>query len=335
MLSKGVAYDITIWEEIRSAVRGKRDGLLETINTEITKDLSLAEFQGKQPVSWQLRQIMEQRANSWVQKLYEFCCEVRKGTGKEVSADFDRAIWAYCIEPFIVGEQRIGFDYKMSLLDLLFCAVGSPPDKRESRKVSQVECCLDVRGEVSEKWYYQLHHLPSRMEESAAAMARFNAREAAAKRIVAGWPPEPTPAPRPGPPVVVPARVPSTAVEAHRTNLATWDSVEISLLSDERVQIRNGKDLETLNFAEFGFIDGRNGKPNEAWILLRVLANQQGMIRTPTKTGQSWHQVEKRIQEIRKVFREHFGIAADPIPFVNKVGYRASFKIGYAPSFHT
>src|SRR5438270_2494023 len=216
VLSKGVAYDITIWEEIRSAVRGKRDGLLETINTEITKDLSLAEFQGKQPVSWQLRQIMEQRANSWVQKLYEFCCEVRKGTGKEVSADFDRAIWAYCIEPFIVGEQRIGFDYKMSLLDLLFCAVGSPPDKRESRKVSQVECCLDVRWEVSEKWYYQLHHLPSRMEESAAAMARFNAREAAAKRIVAGWPPEPTPAPRPGPPVVAPAGVPSTA-KAHRT----------------------------------------------------------------------------------------------------------------------
>jgi hypothetical protein len=331
-----VSYDITIWEEIRSAVRWKRDGLLENINKEITKDISPAEFHSKQPVPWQLREIMEQRANSWVQRLYELCCEARKGTGKEVSVDFDRAIWAYCIEPFIVGEKRIGFDYKVSLLlDLLFCAVGSPPEKRESRKVSQVECCLDVRGKVSEKWYYKLHHLPSRMEEAPAAMARFNAREVTAKRIVTGLPPEPFPAPTPGPPVVAPARVPPTIAKAHRINLATWDSVEISFLSDERVQIRNDKNLETLNFAEFGFVDGRNGKPNEAWILLRALANQRGMIRTPTKSGQSWHKVEKRIQDIRKVFREHFGIAADPIPFVAKVGYRACFKIGYAPSFPT
>jgi len=114
---------------------------------------------------------------------------------------------------------------------------------------------------------------------------------------------------------------------------ATWEDIEISFLSDERVQIRNSAKLETLNYSEFGFEDRRNGKPNQAWVTLRVLAEQSGLIQAPTKAHRDWSRVEKRIQEIREIFRNHFGISTDPIPFVEGTGYRSLFKIRCSISF--
>jgi hypothetical protein len=118
---------------------------------------------------------------------------------------------------------------------------------------------------------------------------------------------------------------------------ATWEAIEVSFLSDHRVQIRNGTNAETLNYGELGFADRRakQGKPNRAWVTLRVMAEQNGIIRDGAKMNAEWSRVEKRIQEIRKVLRGHFGIAADPIPFVEGTGYQTRFKIGCSPSFHT
>jgi hypothetical protein len=118
-----------------------------------------------------------------------------------------------------------------------------------------------------------------------------------------------------------------------------WQAIEVSFLSDERVQIRNGTSIESRNYGELGFADRRakhgNPKPNQAWVTLRVMAEQKGVIRDAAKTGQDWPKVEKRVQEIRKVFRKHFGITADPIPFVAGTGYQALFKIGCGPSYQT
>jgi len=75
------------------------------------------------------------------------------------------------------------------------------------------------------------------------------------------------------------------------------------------MQIRNGANSETLNYAEFGFGDGRSGKPNRAWETLRALAEQRGIIRDAGKAGRTWPKVEKRIQEIRKVFRKQLACA--------------------------
>ena len=125
------------------------------------------------------------------------------------------------------------------------------------------------------------------------------------------------------------------SVQATSLQVATWDIVEISFLSDERVQVRNGAKSETHNYAELGFADDRNGKPNSAWLTLRDLAQGRGIIRSATKTATTWPKVEKRIQKIRKVLRKHFGISADPVPFVAGTGYQARFKIGCGPSFQT
>jgi hypothetical protein len=117
---------------------------------------------------------------------------------------------------------------------------------------------------------------------------------------------------------------------------ASWQAIEISFLSHFRVQIHNGTNTETHNYGELGFADRRakqgKPKPNQAWVTLRVMAEQNGIIQDGAKTGATWPKVEKRIQEIRKVLRRHFSITADPIPFVEGTGYQARFKIGCSVS---
>jgi hypothetical protein len=51
-----------------------------------------------------------------------------------------------------------------------------------------------------------------------------------------------------------------------------WEKINISFLSDERVQVEVGRQVETRNYVEMGFEDKRSGKPNQAWGLLRALA---------------------------------------------------------------
>jgi hypothetical protein len=138
-----------------------------------------------------------------------------------------------------------------------------------------------------------------------------------------------------GPVAVAQAIRPDMPTHASGPDATTWKSIEILFLSDHRVQIRNGAKSETLNYAEFGFKDGRSEKPNQAWEALRVLATEGGTIRDAAKMGGKWPKVEKRVQEIRKAFRKHFLIPADPIPFVEGTGYQALFKISCGPSFQT
>jgi hypothetical protein len=117
--------------------------------------------------------------------------------------------------------------------------------------------------------------------------------------------------------------------------IENWESIEIVFLSDERVRILNGANIENCNYGELGFADGRTEKPNQAWVTLRVLARTDGVIPDTARTGGDWPKVEKRIQEIRRVLRQHFHIAADPVPFIEGTGYQARFKIRCSPSFET
>jgi hypothetical protein len=373
-LSTRLAYDVRIWEEISSAVYQKTFHFVENTQKEISNDHSLAEFQSKPPVPWQLTEIMAQRAEIWVQRLYDSCCDAYKDRGKVPSADFDRAVWAYCIEPFIMGDRPSGSrDYTVSpLLELLLCAVGSPLEKRRDLRVSQKNSCLHVRRQVYEAWYDKLHHLAPRIDEAVAVMARANELEARAMRVASGLPPDPPAQPPTGDQVApLVQRAPSSALQStpeassvlpaspasppqqretvvepegvtvsdtpsqlSTAQEAAWEAIEIVFLSDERVQIRNGGNRETRNYADFGFADGRNENPNQAWKILRALA-AEGVIRDEKDAGLPWTKVEKQIQEIRKILRKHFGISADPVPFVKDLGYKACFKISLGRSFHT
>jgi hypothetical protein len=284
-----MSYDIGIWEQIRSTVEWKTCTFERDIIKEISTDRSLREFEGVYPVPWQLREVLKQHSNNWIQRLYGPCCDAYRNIGKEISPEFDLAIWAFWIEPFITREVQTTEDgYRASrLMELLLCAVGSIPEKRRSLKVGQKDCCAAVRNELCQDWYDKLHHRPSRIEEAARAISAYNAIQARAARIVRGLPPEPSEIPNvvtlahPGPipaesaPPVVgkasaesPMPKPPDAEEqlAPRTRTVTpknsaarnWQGIEILFISDHRLQIKvNGKSMESLNFTEFGFADGR------------------------------------------------------------------------------
>jgi len=386
-------YDISIWEEIRSDVGWKINRLVDKIQLEIPMDSSLSEFQGNRQVCPQLRQILEQRADNWVTRVYALCCDA--STSKPPSADFDRAMWMYCIEPFVMREKEadIHTGTMSGFLELLLCAVGSTRENRRFLTVNQKNCCIEVRIKIYQTWDDKLHHRAPRIDEAVAAMVRSRQSEIRAARIVEGLPADP-PTPQPTAPFPVPLSAPTDAPPALTANpnnqppagaqpnatgvpqsqtvetaltmlentdlpsldlahklkrqevanngkpaqareVATWSTIDILFLSDERVQVRTGTNRKTLNYAEFGFEDRRTGTPNQAWQILRALAEQNGVIRDGRALNLGWPKVEKRIQEIRRVLREHFGITADPIPFIENGGYQARFKIGCAPSFHT
>jgi hypothetical protein len=189
-LSSGIFYDIRIWEEIRFIVSWKADRLVESINQEIPKDPSLAEVQDKHPVTSQLHQIIEQRANAWVQRLYDICCDAYRSRGKTLSVDFDRAVWFYRVEPFIMGENdsQIHSGTMGGFLNLLLCAVGSPPERRRSLTVNQKECCLGVRSKVDETWHDKLHHLPPRINEAIEVMPGPTQERVVQRRLSLGCP---------------------------------------------------------------------------------------------------------------------------------------------------
>jgi hypothetical protein len=98
-MSTNPVYDIRIWEQIRTEVQRKTDTLLVEIRREISRDHSLREYQNIYPVPWQMGEVMQQRAESWLRRLYDLCCEAYRFGGKEVSEEFDRAVWGYWIEP--------------------------------------------------------------------------------------------------------------------------------------------------------------------------------------------------------------------------------------------
>jgi hypothetical protein len=114
----------------------------------------------------------------------------------------------------------------------------------------------------------------------------------------------------------------------------SWQPVEITFLSDERVEICcDGIQRKTYNYGELGFEDRRNGTPNRAWIMLREMAKLGGTI-PRSSAGKERAMIQKRIEEIRQRLQDHFKIDTDPIPF-NGSAYQTSFKIGRRPSSDT
>jgi hypothetical protein len=114
----------------------------------------------------------------------------------------------------------------------------------------------------------------------------------------------------------------------------SWQEIEISFLSDERVEICDGPRRETRNYSELGFEDRRSEKPNRAWVALRELAQGAGTIPTAKIQGKQLAQLQKRIEEIRERLRNHFQIATDPIPF-SGTAYQISFKLSRRLSYDT
>jgi hypothetical protein len=126
---------------------------------------------------------------------------------------------------------------------------------------------------------------------------------------------------------------------APRLRARRWEDIEIVFLSELKVQIAVNSQLQPpQNYAEMGFENKKNRNPNVAWAALCELARLGGVYRIAAN-GRQWSQIEKRMQEIRKIFRHRFSLQDDPIPFSKKTpqnpeefGYRAKFRIRCHPA---
>ena len=290
-MSDLITYDISIWERIRSRVKLDTDRLEEKIKIEIVKDDSLREYHGRQSIPWQLSQVMTQRAQSWIQRIYELCCEAQSAIGEPLSAEFRRAVWAYWIQPFIMDEQETGEHRKRTRLQiLLLLAAGPPPAGYRSNTVTQLNACLTVRNEIWKSWQAKLLGLSSN-DEFEARLRRGNEVLTAFARTVAGFTPVPLPPTNVStvheasmrqqsplepsipaiptshalisPPLssdlephVIPEaddRLAQSSVEVART----WRDIAICFLSDFKIEIRAGEKIEALTYGELGMDDRR------------------------------------------------------------------------------
>jgi hypothetical protein len=104
--------------------------------------------------------------------------------------------------------------------------------------------------------------------------------------------------------------------------------VEITFLSDERIQVWIVGRPQTYNYAEFGCMDRRSERPNQVWRMLRLLAEAEGALPATARSAQpGWPAMEKQLERLRKVLRRHFQLSEDPLPFKKDTGYRLRCKI--------
>lgn len=113
-----------------------------------------------------------------------------------------------------------------------------------------------------------------------------------------------------------------------------WEDIQIRFLSDDRVDVLISGQHTTYNSGEMGFVDGRTGSPSRSWLILRFLA-EQGSLSQARGLSKNWAAFERQIGRVRKQLQEFFGLAANPLPYVPRVGYKPLFQIGCARSFHS
>ena len=112
-----------------------------------------------------------------------------------------------------------------------------------------------------------------------------------------------------------------------------WENIAMTFISDERVQVKDGTQVQTFNYTEMGFEDRRSGKPNQAWGVLRALAQASGVLPVCARNSKDFLEMAKRIERMRQTLKKHFQITSDPLPWDAVKGYCCRFKIGCARSF--
>ena len=186
-------YDESIWKEIGGDVERRARALRTTLLREVVDDHSPKGLPD-------LQQILGDRAESWVQRHYEMCCAVYKNLGKEISIDFDRVVWSFCIQPFILDEPRApdGSIHAPGLIELLLWACGAWPEGRKRQSSADEQWGLTVRLHIWDAWQKKLLHLRglTQAERAAAALASYEADELRAwgigNRSTNGPAPEPS-----------------------------------------------------------------------------------------------------------------------------------------------
>ena len=120
----------------------------------------------------------------------------------------------------------------------------------------------------------------------------------------------------------------------------SWQNVVLRFTSENMIQITIGDQhvQPPQSYEDLGFADGRTKNPSFAWQALQELARLGGKLGSVPKDclwAKDWPAVEKRMEELRKILRERFKTADDPVPFETGIGYKTAFRIDPGSAFDT
>lgn len=307
------------WNEIdNTLVTLKLGELSEDIRKEIDADQRRAHFESLKKGNAAaypsaLLKLHERWTDEWARRAFDVYGDVLRIQGYAPSAALVREICAKGIVPLIRARtETVAFELNLFGIRTNYSNITAVLTDWRGRM-----------GRAESRWTRRLAIYAKECEHADRVGSRVKSRPPA------GWPGRPKDGPATG------LRTqPTPERSTIGPSVANWNAIEISFISDFTIQIRIGTKIENCNYSEFGFEDRRNGKPNQAWVTLRDMAEAGGLIRNGSM-GELLSKVQRRVQEIRKALRRHFGIVADPIPFVEGSGYQVRFKIGCSPSFRT
>ncbi len=97
-----------------------------------------------------------------------------------------------------------------------------------------------------------------------------------------------------------------------------WSEVKMRFLDNETVTVSCKGVQRKLRYDQLGFTDGRNGKPDTQWALLRVFANDGGAITWRSEGARQ--ERRKQVQRLNDRLREFFLIEGAPIAHDDEIG---------------
>ena len=110
----------------------------------------------------------------------------------------------------------------------------------------------------------------------------------------------------------------------------TWSWVSIAPVDDERVSIRVGKTVRTLNFTQLGLVDARDARADEQWDLLQTFLRRGGTLAWSDSEADQRNQ--KRKERLARILKRFMGIKGDPfelIEYLEGGKWRRAWKAGF------
>jgi hypothetical protein len=105
-----------------------------------------------------------------------------------------------------------------------------------------------------------------------------------------------------------------------------WESVYVSFVDDQMVDIRVAGKVHRTGYADMGFANQKTGNPNNQWGLLRVLARYGGELKAAD--AEATPKVVKQKELLSQRLKDYFSLDTDPFQtYAQAKGYKTKFTL--------
>jgi len=111
-----------------------------------------------------------------------------------------------------------------------------------------------------------------------------------------------------------------------------WENFIVKFLDDDKVYIVVQGKEHTADYKEMGFIDGRNGRPDQQWAFLRLLARRAGEL--SWENPEAGYKLKKTKELVAKALQQYFHLDYDPFypytvlpPFKTQKSYKIKMTL--------